>query len=253
MALEVNGRRWKLLLAAGLALASGLLYAAFFAIHPDRGLVADWFLGSLAFVPFQVLIVTLIVDGLLGRREQQARLKKLNIVIGVFFSEVGMELLGACLSLERRAAELSVELAHASSWSPDRLGAEAARYRSWETSAEPRVEPLERLRELLLARRGVLTSLMTNPSVLEHEHFTDLLWAVFHLAEELGERGEIRSLPATDLNHLAGDVQRVFPILIGEWLSYLRHLQEDYPYLYSLAGRTNPFDPHARVEVRPLQ
>ena len=35
--------------------------------------------------------------------------------------------------------------------------------------------------------------------------------------------------------------------------SVLRHLQEDYPYLYSLAGRTNPFDPHARVEVRPLQ
>jgi len=246
----MNGRRWKLLLAAGLALASALLYLAFYRVHPDAVVIEDWFLGSLAFVPFQVLLVTLIVDGVLGRREQQARLKKLNIVIGVFFSEVGMELLGACLALEKRAALLREELGKASGWSPAKLQAEAERFRTWPPSAEPRVAELERVQELLVARRGVLTSLMTNPSVLEHEGFTDLLWAVFHLAEELGERGKVGELPASDLAHLAGDVQRVFPILIAEWLSYLRHLQEDYPYLYSLAGRTNPFDPEARVEVR---
>jgi hypothetical protein len=246
----MNGRRWKLLLAVGLALASALLYLAFYRVHPDPLVIEDWFLGSLAFVPFQVLLVTLIVDGLLGRREQQARLKKLNIVIGVFFSEVGMELLGACLALEKRAALLREELGSASGWSPAKLQAEAERFRSWTPAAEPGVEELERVRALLVARRSVLTSLMTNPSVLEHEGFTDLLWAVFHLAEELGERGSVGDLPSSDLAHLAGDVQRVFPILISEWLSYLRHLQEDYPYLYSLAGRTNPFDPEARVEVR---
>jgi hypothetical protein len=249
----VNGRRWKLLLAAGLASGSGLLYAAFYALHPDRVLVADWFLGSLAFVPLQVLVVTLIVDGLLGRREQQARLKKLNIVIGVFFSEVGMELLGGCLALERQGATLREALGKAATWGPARLEEEASRFRGWAPSAEPRLAELEAVRRLLLERRGMITSLMTNPSVLEHEHFTDLLWAVFHLAEELEERGELAALPPTDLAHLAGDVQRVFPLLVAEWLSYLRHLQEDYPYLYSLAGRTNPFDPHARVEVRPLQ
>jgi hypothetical protein len=247
----VSGRRWKLLLAAALALASALLYLAFFRIHPDPVVIEDWFLGSLAFVPFQVLLVTLIVDGLLGRRERQARLKKLNIVIGVFFSEVGMELLGACLAMERRAAELRAELRHASAWSPAQLEAASARYRAFAPGAQPDVAVLERIRGLLAARRPVVTSLMTNPSVLEHERFADLLWAVFHLAEELGERSDLGALPPADLAHLAGDVQRVFPILIAEWLSYLRHLQEDYPYLYSLAGRTNPFNPDARVEVQP--
>jgi hypothetical protein len=29
----------------------------------------------------------------------------------------------------------------------------------------------------------------------------------------------------------------------------MRHLRDDYPYLFSLARRTNPFDPAARVEV----
>jgi len=245
----LNGRRWKVLLAAGLALASALLYVAFFSVHPDWLVIEDWFLGSLAFVPFQILIVTLVVDGLLGRREQQARLKKLNIVIGVFFSEIGMELLGGCLALERRAEALVAELRKASRWSPGELAAASARYRAFAPSAAPSVAGLERVQRLLAARRPTLTALMTNPSVLEHEHFTDLLWAVFHLAEELGERDDLANLPDDDLAHLAGDVQRVFPILIAEWLSYLRHLQEDYPYLYSLAGRTNPFDPDARVAL----
>ena len=39
-------------------------------------------------------------------------------------------------------------------------------------------------------------------------------------------------------------------ILIKEWLVYLQHLKREYPYLFSLAVRTNPFDPGASVEVR---
>jgi len=29
----------------------------------------------------------------------------------------------------------------------------------------------------------------------------------------------------------------------------VQHLQGDYPYLFSLVVRTNPFDPDAKVEV----
>jgi hypothetical protein len=29
----------------------------------------------------------------------------------------------------------------------------------------------------------------------------------------------------------------------------MQHLKTDYPYLFSLAVRTNPFDPDAKVEV----
>jgi len=33
-------------------------------------------------------------------------------------------------------------------------------------------------------------------------------------------------------------------------LAYMKHLKKEYPYLFSLAVRTNPFDPGASVEVR---
>ncbi|MBA7569274.1 hypothetical protein ES708_11013 [subsurface metagenome] len=36
---------------------------------------------------------------------------------------------------------------------------------------------------------------------------------------------------------------------ISEWLDYMKHLKNNYPYLFSLAMRTNPFDANASVEV----
>ncbi len=71
------------------------------------------------------------------------------------------------------------------------------------------------------------------------------------LAAAFGAKNFVVSeLPETDLMHLSGDVQRVYSSIVREWLDYLRHLQEDYPYLFSLAIRTNPFDRSASPVVR---
>lgn len=92
--------------------------------------------------------------------------------------------------------------------------------------------------------------LLANPNLLEHNSFTELLWAVLHLTEELGCRSDMNCLPESDVEHLLGDVQRAFKAVLLEWLNYMQHLREEYPYLFSLAVRTNPFDPDTQPEVR---
>ena len=83
---------------------------------------------------------------------------------------------------------------------------------------------------------------MENPNLLEHESFTDLLWAVFHLTEELENREDFEKIPGTDYEHLIRDTQRAYNAMIFEWIAYMNHLKNNYPYLFSLAVRTNPFD-----------
>jgi hypothetical protein len=87
--------------------------------------------------------------------------------------------------------------------------------------------------------------IMKNPNLLEHEAFTDLLMAVFHLKEELIARKSFTDMPEADIAHLAGDMTRAYKLLVFEWLLYMRHLQKNYPYLFSLAVRMNPFDTNA--------
>ena len=69
------------------------------------------------------------------------------------------------------------------------------------------------------------------------------------LAEELSHRQDVKLLPKTDYEHLAGDIKRGYALLVREWLDHMRHLKRHYPYLFSLAMRTNPFDAQAKVEV----
>jgi hypothetical protein len=74
--------------------------------------------------------------------------------------------------------------------------------------------------------------------------------AVFHLTEELAARPDIQKLTEADRLHIANDMKRVYGLLTAEWLDYMQHLRENYPYLFSFAMRTNPFDLSATPEIR---
>ena len=91
--------------------------------------------------------------------------------------------------------------------------------------------------------------MLENPNLLEHDTFTDLLWAVTHITEELACRENCIELTETDLDHISVDIKRAYIRLVREWLNYMKYLKNNYPYLFSLAMRTNPFDQDASPQV----
>jgi hypothetical protein len=106
------------------------------------------------------------------------------------------------------------------------------------------------LKDLLSIKRKYLLRLMENDNLMESEHFSQLLLAIMHLSEELQLRPDLQKLEHNDYAHINEDVKRMYILLIEQWFDYLSHLQESTPYLFSLAMRTNPFDPLAKVEIK---
>ena len=94
---------------------------------------------------------------------------------------------------------------------------------------------MEELYKLLLQNRDFLLRLLENPVLFEHESFTELLRALFHLADELALRRNLKQLPATDYIHLENDINRSYVLIAQQWLEYMKHLKDNYPYLFSLA------------------
>ncbi len=88
---------------------------------------------------------------------------------------------------------------------------------------------LENLRSFLVSERMFLLRLLENPNLLEQESFTEQLWAVFHVADELQSRTDLAHLPGGDYRHLAGDAGRAYSALTSEWLKYMAHLLKRYP------------------------
>ncbi len=240
---------WRAYLGLSLVALSVVAYALHFAFFRDAHHIFIYLLGDVAFVPIEVLLVTLILHELLSRREKKGRLNKLNMVIGAFFSEVGTDLLSMLSAFDERFERVCGELRIDADWPGRRFAQVGRRLAENAHATDARRGDLEELRKFLIAKRPFLLALLENPNLLEHEAFTDLLSAVFHLTEELEKRSLPAELPEADYQHLSGDIRRAYGLLMSQWLAYMRHLKADYPYLFSLATRTNPFDPAASVVV----
>jgi hypothetical protein len=241
---------WQVLLGISLVALSAILYLLHYAIFGDSHHIFIYLLGDVAFVPIEVLLVTLIIHRLLNAREKRAMLKKMNMVVGVFFSEVGITLLKLLSVFDPQSNKLGVKLVVASNWPEQEFSMVKKYVKNYDCKIEINRGDIEDLRDFLVGERRFLLALLQNPNLLEHEFFTDLLWAVTHLTEELSHRKDLKTLPKPDYEHLSGDIKRAYIMLVTEWLAYMKHLKESYPYLFSLAVRTNPFDPAASPEVR---
>ena len=246
----MKGLRWQIILGLSLVVLSVIFYLIHYAIFRDPHHIFIYLIGDIAFVFIEVLLVTLIIHQLLGVREKRARLEKLNMVIGVFFSEIGAGLVTYFSDFDPKLEKIKQELIVRPNWSEKEFSAVSKRLKRYDYGVEIQKVELEYLRDFLIAKRDFLLRLLENPNLLEHESFTELLRAVFHLTEELQGREDISQLPDSDYEHLAGDIKRAYVLLVQHWLDYMKHLKDNYPYLFSLAMRTNPFDQSASPIVK---
>ena len=230
-----------LILGGIFAAFSALLYFIHYLIFEDVHHIFIYMVGDLAFLPLEVFLVVLVVERVLNRREKQAVHEKLNMVTGAFLSEVGNNLLLDLLNCFPKKDELRRQLAI----KPDWTHADFRRAMDFAGSLE--LDPdcaeidLEALKALLVEKRQFLVNLLESPNILEHDRLTDLLWATFHLTEELEARQSLRNLPSEDMKHISCDIRRLYQHLLVEWVTHVEHLQSSYPHLFSLVARTHPF------------
>jgi hypothetical protein len=236
-------------LAWAMLVLSVILYGLEYLVYGRTSEVFVSFLGNFAFLPIYVLFVTLVIERILREREKLGIRQKLNMVIGVFFSEVGTYLLRDFTGFVARFDLFSAQLEVSPQWTARDFDKAVGYIARHEIEVDCSLGDLDSLKEFLIGKREFMLVLMENPNLLEHDDFTDLLWAVFHLTEELAARQNLQELPQNDLEHLAGDIKRVYQTLIRQWILYMGHLMEDYPYLFSLAVRTNPMNPDAKAEI----
>lgn len=248
--MKKSKRDQRILLGVMLILLSVFCYAVHFVIFRDAHHIFIYLVGDVAFVFIEVLLVTLIIHQLLSDREKRAIMQKLNMVIGAFITRMGADLLKYLSGFDVNNNKVAKHLVVEQGWSLAHFLKIREVMESHDYQINISTGDLKGLKYLLVEHSDFVLRLLENQTLLEHESFTELLWAVSHLSEELSHRINLESLTEKDGEHLAGDIKRAYRILMREWLSYMEHLKNEYPYLFSLALRTNPFDSEASVEFK---
>ena len=239
-------KRFSLIINLALAFLalSAIVYFIHYLIFRDVHHIFIFMVGDLAFLPLEVLLVVLIIERVLARREKQNKLQKLNMVVGAFFTEVGNYLLRNLIEHFDNRADISRHLNVTNDWTKKEFRRAAEYAYRLTTELDCRKVDLEELKVFFAQKRIYLITLLENPNLLEHDRFTDLLWAVTHLDEELEARQVLVDLPDKDFQHIANDIQRLYDHLASEWIDYVEHLKTNYPHLFSLIARTHPFQEH---------
>jgi hypothetical protein len=236
-----SDRRFLLLVGTGLVALSVVIYVVNYFIFYDGRDLFFYLLIDLAFLPIEVLVVGVIVERLISRRDKSAIAQKLNMVIGAFFSELGTPLLAQLLPTMCEATEISEQLHLKASWKKEDFSQASRFARNLQCEVDLAQVDLYQLRAYLMEKRDFVLRLLENPNLIEHDRFTDLLWAVMHVIDELEARSSLTGLPPTDEAHLRIDIRRAYNALMAEWIIYAEHLKTNYPYLFSLVVRTHPF------------
>jgi hypothetical protein len=232
-----------------------IIYGSNYLVLGDAEHIISYVWTHLGFIPVDILLVAFLLDEIIEKKEKEAMLEKLDMLMSTFFSEVGNELISQ-LSTANKYKASTENLKSIKDWDEKDFDNKLAELKDAsldfkvELSAEEREEFLENLRTLLAGKREFIINLINNPNLLEKEEFTELINAILHLDEELEHRKDLTLVTDTDFGHLNGDMKRVYDKLVHEWVYYLKYLYKHYPYMIALVVRTNPFDEDADVYVK---
>jgi hypothetical protein len=233
-----------------LLILSALIYTVQLIYFRKAGDTLFYILQDLAFLPLQIAVVTLIIGKIINEREKRERLSKINMMISAFFSEVGTELIKFMASFTENSAVSYGKLDVSAQWTAKDFSEANDFIRNYSIRALCPAAYLKDLKDLLNNKRLYLYIMLSNPTLLEHESFTDMLLAVFHKSDELTARSEFESLPESDIIHLNADISRAFTAVVSHWLQYMKHIKNDYPYLFSIEMRRNIFGSGNDVVVK---
>ncbi|MFH1092747.1 MAG: hypothetical protein V1739_01170 [Candidatus Omnitrophota bacterium] len=230
-------------------LLSVVLHFLHYAIFHDIHHLLIYGLGDLAFLPLEVLIVTVILHRLLEWRDKKALSSKKNILIGCFFSELGVIILRYVSQMDKQKSQVKDKLTITNQPRKKEFKQALKFLESYKPDLAVGNNEIKLLKTIILPKRGFLSDLIQHPVLIEHKSFTDLLLATFHLAEELSYRKDSDVFSDKDLDHLKIDIARVYERLLPEWIEYISNLKNNYPYLFSLYLRLNPFVKEVNVTV----
>ncbi|MDO5824652.1 hypothetical protein [Methanobrevibacter sp.] len=247
-------KRWKIKFSILMVILIIIIYGSNYLVLGDGEHIISYVWTHLGFIPVDILIVAFLLEEIIEKKEKEAVFEKLDMLMSTFFSEVGNELISQ-LNEVNKYKTTTENLKTIKTWTDkdyeNKLNELKSSHINFlaDVASENREEFLENLRDLLADKREFIINLINNPNLLEKEEFTNLMNSILHLDEELEHRKDLALVNESDFQHLNVDMDRVYNILIREWIYYLKYLNKNYPYMIALMIRTNPFDKDASVYV----
>ncbi|CEP79569.1 hypothetical protein QJR30_03560 [Paraclostridium sordellii] len=211
---------------------SAIMFLIHYLVFGQALNTAYYSLMNLCFIPINSLVVTIILEKLIDYRAKKDRIEKINMLVGIFFTEVGGKLMHLIIDSDKDAKNYITNF--------EDLNNIKKCLNEYDYKVDMNNIDLCSIKNILLENNNLFVTLISNENVFQHQIFTDLLMSVVHLRDEIIFMEKDDNLEL-NINHLENDVIRVYKNISIQWISYLEYLNKSYPFLYNNAIRVNPF------------
>ena len=211
---------------------SSIMFFIHYLIFGQALNTAYYSLMNLCFIPINSLVVTIMLEKLIDYRSKKDRIEKINMLVGIFFTEVGGKLMHFIIDADKDAKNYITNF-------EDLNKIKKCLY-EYNYKVDMKYIDLCAIKNILVEHNNLFVTLISNESILQHQIFTDLLMSVIHLRDEIIFIEKDKD-SGFNINHLENDVIRVYKNISIQWISYLEYLNKSYPFLYNNAIRVNPF------------
>lgn len=234
----------KFAIAVGLIGLSSLLYLMDYVIIGDFTGVTKYIVHHIAFLPIHALVLGILIEEILVWREKREQKRKLNMFLGIFFRQMGVDFYVAMAALVKNREELDRMIVVNKEWDHHRFKRAQFAIHGFNLEMDSEADKLANVFSILHERETEIMDMTRNPNLWEFEELYRALVALFHLIEESRFRGKERQLIPSVREHLAQDVGKALKMLLGLWLHYLEFLKATHPVLFSFqAGVHNTVEP----------
>jgi hypothetical protein len=238
--------KWKTLFSIKLIIASIIIYILHYLIFKDSHHIFIFLLEDIAFIPLEVLFVSLVIHKFMDNKEKELILEKLYILIGVFFNEVGNQVIKEITPAVNSKNNVCNSFFDDKILNEDVTDKEFNKYintiKNTETDIQIKNIDIKKLANFLEEKRSFLINILQNPMLLEHDAFTTLIRYLFYLGDQLSHHLNCDCLEEDDLKIVKKEIEKLYPLLLYEWYNYIKHLKADNEYVFSIVLKNNPFN-----------
>jgi len=211
-------------------------------IHPTTGL------GKIVAV---ILIITGVgtflgvignaTELMISREEAKNRKRKIHILSGLFFSEIGNTLLRYMVENDGSIDETRKFFQIRTTWQAKDYELQRNGIKKLKINIDPHESNYLFLEKELIGNKDFMVRMLENPAMMEGEGLTELLREIFHLYEEFSVRLNSLNISESDRFHINNDLSRTYRRLMLEWINYMEYLHLNFPGLFGFNKRNNPF------------
>lgn len=224
-----------------LLVISACLYILHYIIFRDLHHLAIFFLHELAFLPLEAIIVTLGLDGLIERTNEDARKSKLSIIETLFFNESGGNMLRYLISFDEHADRLRTVMDVCENWKDADFRQAQKGLKQYSFHLDVDKIDFFGLHYHLNERQDYYREILENPALTQSNEFTGMIMNIYLLWEELDCRTDLYQLASDEKAYLGKLIEEIYEELTSYWLdNAYNHSIHNRPRLHRLI-ENNPF------------